>query len=158
MTLYADLSKAPDVNLILIKLPNSLEEKVFKPETRILIVDDMATVRRIVGKILKELGFINIQVAADGLEAWNILNSTTIELVISDWNMPGLSGFELLKKCRADARYATVPFVLLTAEAETEQVSEALKHGVSNYIIKPFSADQIKTKLEQTYKKMAGNK
>lgn len=128
---------------------------MFKPDTRILIIDDMATVRRVVGKILKELGFTNIQVASDGQQGWNILNASTIDLVISDWNMPVLSGFELLKKCRADAKYANVPFVLLTAEAETAQVSEALKCGVSNYIIKPFSADMIKTKLEQTYKKIA---
>jgi two-component system, chemotaxis family, chemotaxis protein CheY len=126
---------------------------MFSLETRILIVDDMSTVRRIVSKILKELGYNRLEMAENGQEAWDILNRSSFDLVISDWNMPVLTGIELLKLCRADSKYAKVPFILLTAEAEAVQVSDAVKSGVSNYVIKPFTGDILKVKLQQTYKK-----
>jgi len=130
---------------------------MFPPNTRILILDDMSTMRKVVTKTLKEIGFTDIQEAADGNLGWDVLQASSppVQLVISDWNMPNCSGLELLKRVRADARYKKLPFVLLTAEAEASQVKEALMSGVSNYIVKPFTADVIKMKLEQAYKKVA---
>lgn len=120
----------------------------------------MMTMRKIVTKNLKELGFSDIQEAADGNIGWEVLTKSVppIQLVISDWNMPNFSGLELLKKVRADANYGKVPFLLLTAEAEAHQVKEAVMAGVTNYIIKPFTADILKLKLEQAYKKVNGIK
>lgn len=135
---------------------NSKGVLMFAPETRILVIDDMTTMRKVVGKTLKDLGFKDIQEAADGNLGWQVLTASNppIQLVISDWNMPNCSGLELLKKVRSDANFSKLPFVLLTAEAEAHQVKEALIAGVSNYIIKPFTADTIKQKLEQTYNKV----
>lgn len=131
---------------------------MFDLKSRILVLDDMMTMRKIVIKNLKEMGFTDIQEAADGNLGWTLLESTKppIQLIISDWNMPNCSGLELVKKVRANATYAKVPFIMLTAEAEAAQVKEALIAGVTNYIIKPFTADTIKLKLEQTHKKVSG--
>ena len=131
---------------------------MFDLKTRILVIDDMMTMRKIVNKNLKELGFTDLQEAADGNLAWTALTAANppIQLIISDWNMPNCSGLELLKKVRADAKYAKVPFIMLTAEAEATQVKEAVISGVTNYIIKPFTADALKQKLEQAHKKVTG--
>jgi two-component system chemotaxis response regulator CheY len=131
---------------------------MFDLKTRILILDDMMTMRKIVQKNLKELGFTDIQEAADGNLGWAILESTNppIQLIISDWNMPNCSGLELIKKVRASEKYAKTPFVMLTAEAEAAQVKEAVMAGVTNYIIKPFTAETLQQKLEQTHKKVTG--
>lgn len=130
---------------------------MFDLKTKILVIDDMMTMRKIVIKNLKELGYTDIIEAADGNLGWTALTAAEppVQLVISDWNMPNCSGLELLKKVRADAKYAKVPFVLLTAEAEAAQVKEALVAGVTNYILKPFTADSLKQKLEQTHKKVS---
>lgn len=130
---------------------------MFAPNTRILVVDDMMTLRKIVMKNLKELGFTDMQEAADGNIAWTVLSNSVppVQLIISDWNMPNLSGLELLKKVRADAKYAKVPFLMLTAEAEAHQVKEAVVAGVTNYITKPFTGETLKLKLEQAHKKLA---
>lgn len=129
---------------------------MFKPETRILVIDDMSTMRKIVIKSLREMGFADIHEAADGKQGWEFLDTSTpaIDLVISDWNMPNCTGLELLKKVRGDSRFAKLPFVLLTAEAEASQVAEAIKSGANNYIIKPFTPDGLKEKLEQTHKRL----
>lgn len=133
---------------------------MFDPKTRILVLDDMMTMRKIVSKNLKEMGFTDLQEGADGKIGWDLLEKSAppIQLVVSDWNMPNMSGLELLKKVRADQRFAKLPFVLLTAEAEAHQVKEALLSGVSNYIIKPFTPEILKDKLLQTYKKVTGVK
>lgn len=130
---------------------------MFPANTRILILDDMSTMRKVVTKTLKEIGFTDIQEAADGNLGWDVLQASNppVQLVISDWNMPNCSGLDLLKRVRGDARFKKLPFVLLTAEAEASQVKEALLSGVSNYIVKPFTADVIKMKLEQAHKKVA---
>lgn len=130
---------------------------MFDPKTRILVLDDMMTMRKIVSKNLRDLGFSDIQEAADGNLGWDVLNASVphIQLIVSDWNMPNCTGLEFLKKVRADARFAKIPFVMLTAEAEAHQVKEALMAGVTNYVIKPFTADILKVKLEQTHKKVA---
>lgn len=133
---------------------------MFAFNTRILILDDMMTMRKIVTKNLKEIGFTDIQEAADGNIGWDVLtkSSPPVQLIVSDWNMPNFSGLELLKKVRADASYGKVPFLLLTAEAEAHQVKEAVLAGVTNYIIKPFTAETLKLKLEQAYVKVTGPK
>ena len=131
---------------------------MFDLKSRVLVIDDMMTMRKIVIKNLKDLGFTDITEAADGNLAWGALNAASppIQLVISDWNMPNCSGLDLLKKVRGDAKFAKLPFVMLTAEAEAAQVKEALVAGVTNYIIKPFTADTLKLKLEQSHKKVSG--
>ncbi len=130
---------------------------MFDAKTRVLIVDDMLTMRKIVSKACKDIGFTDLTEAADGQLGWDQLNSAEppIGLVISDWNMPNCSGLDLLKRVRADSRFKSIPFVLLTAESESHQVAEAVKSGVDNYIVKPFTADTLKQKLEDTYKKTA---
>jgi two-component system, chemotaxis family, chemotaxis protein CheY len=130
---------------------------MFSLNTRILVIDDMSTMRKVIIKTLKEIGFTDFLEAADGNQGWDALQSASpsVQLVISDWNMPNCTGLELLKRVRGDARLRKLPFVLLTAEAEVEQVKEALMAGVSTYIVKPFSAEVLKTKLDQAHKKLA---
>lgn len=126
---------------------------MFNPKTKVLVVDDMLTMRKIVTKILRELGFEDIQEAQDGQEAWEKVQSGQFGLIISDWNMPNCTGLEFLKRVRADAKLAKTPFLLVTAEAEQHQVAEAIKSGVDQYVVKPFSKDGLKVKLESAYKK-----
>lgn len=129
---------------------------MFDPKTRILIVDDMLTMRKLVGKVCKELGFTDLSEAADGALAWQSITSASppFGLVISDWNMPNCSGLDLLRRVRGDAKYIKLPFVLVTAEAEQHQIIEAVKSGVSNYVVKPFTAEILKGKLEQVHAKI----
>lgn len=131
---------------------------MFDPKTRIMVLDDMMTMRKIVSKTLRDLGFTDLTEGADGALGWGILEQANppIQLIISDWNMPNCSGLELLKKVRADQRFAKIPFVMLTAEAEAHQVKEALVAGVTNYVIKPFTPEMLKEKLELTHKKVSG--
>ena len=121
----------------------------------VLVVDDMKTMRKIVIKSLKTVGFKNFVEAEDGQKAWEQLNAAenNVGLIISDWNMPNCSGLDFLKRVRADSRVKTLPFIMLTAESEGEQVVEAVKAGVDNYIIKPFSVDVLKQKLADTHRK-----
>ena len=129
---------------------------MFAPDTKVLIIDDMMTMRRLVKKALTSLGFSDITDAKDGAEAWNKLQEGSFQLIISDWNMPNLTGLELLRKVRADEKFAKLPFILLTAEADESQTVEANEAGVDNYIIKPFSADILKEKLTETYGQVQG--
>ena len=128
---------------------------MFDPKTKILIIDDMLTMRKIVSKTLKELGFTDITEAADGQLAWKAICSSEqpFALIISDWNMPNMTGLELLKKVRADMRFKKTPFMLVTAEAEQHQVAEALRSGVDQYVMKPFNSETLKAKLEMVHKK-----
>lgn len=131
---------------------------MFAPDTKILVVDDMLTMRKIISKNLKDLGLCNITEANDGATAWPAVEEahkggTPFQLVLSDWNMPQMSGLDFLKKCRTDDRFKALPFVLITAESEKSQVIEAVQAGVSHYIVKPFTADQLKEKLEVAHKK-----
>lgn len=131
---------------------------MFDLKTKVLVIDDMLTMRKIVMKNLKEMGFTNLVEAADGNLGWTAIETANppVELVISDWNMPNCTGLALLKKVRADARFAKLPFIMLTAEAEAAQVKDALVSGATNYILKPFAADVLKQKLEQAWKKVSG--
>jgi len=131
---------------------------MFKLDTKILVVDDMLTMRKIISKQLKEFGFTNITEADDGIKAWPLIEQAhqighPFQLILSDWNMPQMKGIELLAKVRGDEKLKEVPFVLITAESEKTQVIEAVKLQVSNYIVKPFTSDQLKEKLETAHKK-----
>ncbi len=128
---------------------------MFDPKTKVLVVDDMLTMRKIVTKILKELGFTDIHEAQDGQEAWDKAQTGGFGLIISDWNMPNCTGLEFLRRVRADQKLVKTPFLLVTAEAEQSQVAEAIKSGVDQYVVKPFSKDALKAKLESTYKKVS---
>ncbi len=119
---------------------------------KVLIVDDFATMRRILKNILKQLGFKNLVEADDGTSAWEVLQSQSIDLIISDWNMPKMTGLELLKKVRASDNYKRTPFLMVTAEAQKQNVIEAVQAGVSNYVVKPFTAEAISDKLEKILK------
>ncbi|MBC7690303.1 MAG: response regulator [Methylotenera sp.] len=131
---------------------------MFAPETRILVVDDMMTMRKLVSKVCREIGFKDITEANDGALAWQAINDAKMPfgLVISDWNMPNTTGLDLLKRVRADSRFGKLPFILVTAEAEQHQIMEAIKAGVSSYVTKPFTSDTLKDKLEAVHKKMTG--
>jgi two-component system chemotaxis response regulator CheY len=113
----------------------------------VLVVDDYKTMIRIIRNLLTQLGFRNIDEASDGKQALDKLRSTRFGLVISDWNMEPMTGFELLQQVRADAALKALPFIMVTAESKTENVIAAKKAGVNNYIVKPFNADTLKGKL-----------
>ena len=113
----------------------------------ILIVDDYKTMLRIIRNLLKQLGFNNVDEAADGAAALQKLRGKEYNLVISDWNMEPMTGYQLLKEVRSDDRLKTTPFIMVTAESKTENVVAAKKAGVSNYIVKPFNAATLKSKM-----------
>lgn len=132
---------------------------MFKPNTRFLVVDDFATMRKAVKATLQILGFNNIIEAVDGKHALEILNenqkaNTPVEFIFSDWTMPNLNGIELLKSVKQNSNYSQIPFVLVTAESEQANIVEALKAGVSEYIVKPFNPQILKTKIEKVYQKL----
>jgi two-component system chemotaxis response regulator CheY len=116
-------------------------------EMRILVVDDYRTMLRIISNLLKQLGFINIEEAENGHDALQKLRQAPFGLVISDWNMEPMTGLQLLKEVRADATLKKMPFIMVTAESKTENVIAAKQAGVSNYIVKPFSAEILKSKI-----------
>jgi two-component system chemotaxis response regulator CheY len=130
---------------------------MFDTKIKVLVVDDMSTMRKIVSKILKDMGYTNIVEAADGVQAWEAIQKSPdqIGLIISDWNMPNCTGLDLLRKVRGDQRFKKTPFLLVTAEAEQHQVAEAVKSGVDQYVVKPFSRDALEAKLTMVYKKYA---
>jgi two-component system chemotaxis response regulator CheY len=113
----------------------------------ILIVDDYKTMLKIVRNLLNQLGFNNVEEATDGTMALQKLSEKPYKLIISDWNMQPMSGLDLLKKVRADTKLATTPFIMVTAESKAENIMIAKQAGVNNYIIKPFNAETLKTKL-----------
>ncbi len=113
----------------------------------VLIIDDYKTMLRIIRNLLQQLGFKNVDEAADGSQALSKLRSKSYDLVISDWNMEPMTGYQLLKEVRADDRLKAMPFIMVTAESKTENVVAAKKAGVSNYIVKPFNAATLKSKM-----------
>lgn len=117
----------------------------------ILVVDDYNTMIRIIRNLLKQLGFEDIDDATDGSAALSRMQSKRYGLVISDWNMEPMTGYELLKEVRGSAALAKTPFIMVTAESKTENVIAAKKAGVSNYIVKPFNAQTLKTKIEAVF-------
>ncbi|MBI4632604.1 MAG: response regulator [Deltaproteobacteria bacterium] len=123
-------------------------------DIKILIVDDFATMRKVVRNLLKQSGYENVVEAEDGVTAMRILKTQKIDFVISDWNMPNMSGIELLKAVRGDADINKTPFLMVTAEALQDNVVAAVKAGVSNYIVKPFTAEVLNEKIQKIMEKM----
>jgi len=122
-------------------------------EMRILVVDDFSTMRRIIKNILRQLGFTNIIEADDGSTAWELLNKERVDFVISDWNMPQMPGIDLLRKVRGSEELAALPFLMVTAEAQQENIIEAVQAKVSNYIVKPFTAETLGQKIDKIFEK-----
>ena len=136
---------------------------MFPANTKFLVVDDFATMRKIIKKVLTELGYTNVEEAEDGKPAFQMLQNAQsagqpFQFVISDWNMPGMTGLDLLKACKADANFKNMPFMLVTAESEQKNIVEAAKNGVSDYVVKPFNAQTLKGKLERIWTKHSGTK
>ena len=118
---------------------------------RILVVDDFSTMRKIIKNILRQLGFNNVTEADDGTTGWEVLNRDNIDFIISDWNMPQMTGIELLRKVRASEEYAATPFLMVTAEAQQENIIEAVQAKVSNYIVKPFTPETLGQKIDKIF-------
>jgi two-component system chemotaxis response regulator CheY len=116
---------------------------------KILVVDDFATMRKVIRNLLKQSGYENVTEAEDGVAAMSVLKSTKIDFVISDWNMPNMTGIELLRAVRSDNDLAAMPFLMVTAESLKANVVEAVKAGVSNYIVKPFTAEVLGEKIDK---------
>ena len=125
----------------------------YNKDMRVLVVDDFSTMRRIIKNILRQLGFTNIIEADDGSTAWETLNKEKIDFVISDWNMPKMPGIELLRKVRSSEEFAAMPFLMVTAEAQQENIIEAVQAKVSNYIVKPFTAETLGQKIDKIFEK-----
>jgi len=117
----------------------------------VLVVDDYNTMIRIIRNLLKQLGFVDIDDASDGTAALTKLREKKYGLVISDWNMEPMTGFDLLKQVRADPSLSTTPFIMVTAESKTDNVIAAKKAGVNNYIVKPFNAQTLKNKIDAVF-------
>ncbi len=123
---------------------------------KILIVDDFSTMRRIIKNLLRDLGFSNTQEADDGLTALPILKAGDFDFLVTDWNMPGMQGIDLLKAVRADAELAALPVLMVTAEQKREQIIEAAQAGVNGYIVKPFTAQTLKEKIDKIFERVDG--
>jgi two-component system, chemotaxis family, chemotaxis protein CheY len=121
---------------------------------KILVVDDFATMRKVLRNLLKQAGYENVVEAEDGVTALRVLKSQKVDIVISDWNMPNMTGLELLKAVRADEEMTKMPFLMVTAEALQDNVIAAVKAGVSNYIVKPFTAEILNEKIEKIMEKI----
>ncbi len=125
------------------------------PDTKFLVVDDFSTMRRIVRNLLKELGFVKVEEAEDGVTALQKLRGGNFDFVVTDWNMPNMTGIELLKNIRADAQLKSLPVLMITAEAKKENIVEAAQAGASGYIVKPFTAATLDEKLSKIMKTAA---
>ncbi len=134
-------------------MPVSLDKNM-----KILIVDDFSTMRRIIKNLLRELGFNNTVEADDGNTALPVLKRGGIEFLVTDWNMPGMTGLELLKAVRAEPELKTLPVLMVTAESKREQIIEAAQAGVNGYIVKPFTANTLKEKIEKIFERVHGEK
>lgn len=121
---------------------------------KILIVDDFSTMRRIIKNLLRDLGYTNTQEADDGITALPMLQSDDFQFLITDWNMPGMQGIELLKNLRKDPKLAKLPVLMVTAEQKREQIVEAAQAGVNGYIVKPFTAVTLKEKIEKIFERL----
>jgi two-component system chemotaxis response regulator CheY len=124
---------------------------MFDPNMGVLVVDDAAAMRRIIKSALNELGFTNIREAENGRMALDELKRKKADLVVSDWNMPVMTGIDLLKAIRADDGLKSIPILMVTAEAKPENIMEAVKAGVNNYIVKPFTAKTLQEKLNKIF-------
>ncbi|WP_029934165.1 chemotaxis response regulator CheY [Thiomicrospira pelophila] len=124
-------------------------------DMKILVVDDFSTMRRIVKNLLKELGFSHFDEADDGSTAWPMVQTGKYDFIVSDWNMPQMTGLQLLKNVRADEKLKETPFLLITAEAKRSQILEAAQAGVDGYIVKPFTAATLNAKIQKIFENVA---
>jgi len=122
---------------------------------KVLVVDDFSTMRRIVKNLLKQIGYKNIDEAEDGVQALSKLQDGGYGLVVSDWNMPNMDGLEMLKAVRQDPAIKNIPVLMVTAEAEKEKVITAIQAGVNNYVVKPFTGEILKEKLDKIFDRIA---
>jgi two-component system, chemotaxis family, chemotaxis protein CheY len=122
---------------------------------KILVVDDFSTMRRIIKNLLRDLGYTNTHEADDGLTALPMLQAGTYDFLVTDWNMPGMQGIDLLKAVRADPKLASLPVLMVTAESKRDQIVEAAQAGVNGYIVKPFTAQTLKEKLDKIFERLA---
>ena len=135
---------------------------MFALNTHVLVIDDMAEMRRAIIKHLKQIGFTSCIEAEDGDGGWNHIKTgqPQVELILCDWNMPKCNGLELLQRVRSDKTIKSTPFIMITAESDAKQVAEAMKWGVDNYLIKPINLEMLKERLEKTHeslkKKLSG--
>ena len=133
---------------------------MFSPEgaldknMKVLVVDDFSTMRRIIKNLLRDLGFTNISEADDGNTALPMLKDGNFDFVVTDWNMPGMQGIDLLKAIRADSSLSHIPVLMVTAEAKKEQIIMAAQAGVNGYIVKPFTAATLNTKLDKIFERL----
>ena len=128
----------------------------FDPSMKTIVIDDMMTMRKIIMKMLKQLGFTNLTEADDGATAWPLIEEAAakgepFDFIVSDWNMPKMSGLDLLIKIRETEGIKTTPFLMVTAEAEQSNVVKVVKAGVSNFVVKPFKPDTLKEKIEKIF-------
>ena len=121
---------------------------------KILILDDFSTMRRIIKNLLRDLGYTNTSEADDGKTALPMLQAGNFDFLVTDWNMPGMTGIELLKHVRADAKLKTMPVLMVTAEAKRDQIVEAAQAGVNGYVVKPFTAAALKEKIERIFERI----
>jgi two-component system chemotaxis response regulator CheY len=121
---------------------------------KILVVDDFSTMRRIIKNLLRDLGFNNTVEADDGLTALPILQAGGIDFLVTDWNMPGMQGIDLLKAVRADENLSTLPVLMVTAETKREQIIVAAQAGVNGYVVKPFTAATLKEKIDKIFERI----
>jgi len=128
---------------------------VVQKSIKILVVDDFPTMRRIIRNLLKDLGFENVDEAEDGVMAFDKLQASSFDLVVSDWNMPNMDGLELLKKIRADDTLSSMPVLMVTAEAKKENIIAAAQAGASGYVVKPFTAATLEEKLNKIFEQLA---
>ena len=129
-------------------------EATLNKNMKILIVDDFSTMRRIVKNLLRDLGFNNTHEADDGLTALPMLKKGDFDFVVTDWNMPGMQGIDLLKAVRADAELASLPVLMVTAESKKDQIVEAAQAGVNGYVVKPFTAATLKEKIDKIFERI----
>lgn len=123
-------------------------------DMKILVVDDFSTMRRIIKNLLRDLGLNNVQEADDGQTALPILKQGGIDFLVTDWNMPGMTGIDLLKEVRADPNLANIPVLMVTAEAKKEQIIAAAQAGVNGYVVKPFTAVVLKEKIDKIFERL----
>ncbi len=123
-------------------------------QMKILIVDDFSTMRRIIKNLLRDLGYTNTSEADDGKTALPLLQGGGFDFLVTDWNMPGMTGIELLKEVRADSKLSSLPVLMVTAEAKRDQIVEAATAGVNGYVVKPFTAAALKEKIEKIFERI----
>lgn len=133
---------------------NSSAEDTLDKNMKILVVDDFSTMRRIIKNLLRDLGFNNTQEADDGTTALPMLQKGDFDFVVTDWNMPGMQGIDLLKAIRADDDLKNIPVLMVTAEAKREQIIAAAQAGVNGYVVKPFTAATLKEKLDKIFERL----